>query len=51
MERTITHQTHVLHNKRMQSDQTTRYARALTADAGRYAAKALLPSQRLWRED
>ena len=25
------------HNKRMQSDQTTRYARGLTADAGRYA--------------
>ncbi len=24
------------HNKRMQSDQTTRYARGLAADAGRY---------------
>jgi len=25
------------HNKGMQSDQTTRYARGLTADAGRYS--------------
>jgi len=27
------------YNKRMQSDQTTRYARGLAADAGRYATK------------
>ena len=27
------------HNKALQSDQTTRYARGLAADAGRYAAR------------
>ena len=28
------------HNKRMQSDQTTRYARGLAADLGRYTTDA-----------
>ena len=28
---------HLHHNKRMQSDQSARYARTLAADAGRYA--------------
>jgi len=30
------------HNKRMQSDQTTRYARGLAADARRYVVKKSL---------
>jgi hypothetical protein len=38
MELTITHQIHLLHNKRMQSDLLKCYALSSAADAKRYVA-------------